>query len=464
MKPASKQALRLFHEGALALAKVEEAGIKVDTKYLNKAIRRVYKSIDKLETVIKKDKVYKIWENKYGRKLNLESGPQLADILYYTLKYPITNWTDSEPKKPKTDEKALQNIGIPFTDTLIKITKLRTLVDTFLKGIKKTLCKGKLHCIYNLNLARSYRSSCESINFQNLPVRNKETSEIARSCFIPSHPDHQIVEVDFSGIEVRIAACYHKDPTMLKYLKGHGDMHKDMAAQIYMLDLEEVHKDARYAAKNMFVFPQFYGDYYINCARALWDAIIKLNLKTNSGVSLKDHLAKKGIKKLGKCDPKQKPRPGTFEYHLWKIEKHFWEKRFPVYNQWKKKWWGEYLKKGYFHSFTGFKWEGILNRNEVINYPVQGAAFHCLLWCLTRIQEEMERRGMKSKIVGQIHDSIVGDIHKDELKLYLKICKRVMTKDILEHYKWINVPIEVEAEVAPLGKSWFHKQKVEIAA
>jgi len=187
-----------------------------------------------------------------------------------------------------------------------------------------------------------------------------------------------------------------------------------------------------------------------------------MNLETKDGTGLKDHLASEGITRLGRCDPKQAARPGTFEHHLKKVEEDFWGRRFKVYDKWKRKGWGDYQKSGWIKLLTGFVIHGHFKRNDCINYPVQGAAFHCLLWCLIQMVNWLERRKMKSVIVGQIHDSIVADVHKDELEMFLKKVKYVMTTDLQKHWPWVIVPLEVEAEVVPLGGTWFDKEEVPL--
>ena len=69
---------------------------------------------------------------------------------------------------------------------------------------------------------------------------------------------------------------------------------------------------------------------------------------------------------------------------------------------------------------------------------------------------------MKTKIVGQIHDSIVADVHEDELGEYLKRAKSIMTKRLVKKWTWINVPLGVDAEVTPLNGSWHEKKEMKI--
>ena len=66
---------------------------------------------------------------------------------------------------------------------------------------------------------------------------------------------------------------------------------------------------------------------------------------------------------------------------------------------------------------------------------------------------------MKTKLVGQIHDSLILDIPPKEIQNILEICHKVMTRDLPKHWDWICVPLEVEAEVSPINKSWFDKRQ-----
>ena len=238
-------------------------------------------------------------------------------------------------------------------------------------------------------------------------------------------------------------------------------MHRDMAMEIYLLDVDQVTKETRFYAKNGFVFPEFYGSFYVQCAPNLWDAIGQAGLKTVDGVPLNEHLEEQGIVELGACDRKQSPEVGTFESHVQEVETDFWGRRFRVYTQWKKRWFDRYQREGGFDLLTGFRINGVYKRNDVINYPIQGSAFHCLLWSLIRLQRWLVKRKTRSVIVGQIHDSIVADVHKSELGDFLVEAKRIMTEDIRTVWPWIIVPLTVEAEVSETN--WWEKKEVEIS-
>ena len=109
---------------------------------------------------------------------------------------------------------------------------------------------------------------------------------------------------------------------------------------------------------------------------------------------------------------------------------------------------------------TGFICQGFMKTNEIINYPVQGSAFHCLLWALIRlVLLELPKRKMKTLIVGQIHDSIVADVPDNEIQEFLSLANYVMTKMIRKAFKWLIVPLEIEAEVSPIDGSWAEKKE-----
>ena len=461
MRPITDKGLKLLHEGCIALAQVEQNGIKIDVDYLQRAIANTKQRINKITVKMKNDPIFKTWRKHFGSRTNMGSRDQLGKVLFTVMEYPCPILTKTG--KPKVDETALDNVDLPFVKLFVKIEKLKKANSTYLGNILRETTDGFMHPFFNLHLVQTMRSSSDHPNFQNVPLRDPKYAKVIRRAFIARH-NHQIVEVDYSGIEISGAVCYHKDSNMMTYINDpKKDLHRDMAARCFKLPKKQVTKEIRYCGKNMFVFPQSYGDYYIHCAENLWEAISRMDLCTKDGTDLYSHLESEGILELGDCDSNQDPRKRTFEKHLQKVEDDFWNKHFPDYGQWRKDWYYAYLKKGYFDTLTGFRIEGLYARNQIINYPVQCIAFHWLMWSLIRIQKILKKYKMKSLIVGQIHDSIVGDVYKKELQNYLEIVQQVMTLDIRKHWEWINVPLSIEAEVAPVGGSWFEKKKVDIA-
>jgi DNA polymerase-1 len=459
MIPYTKGAYKLLHDASLTLATVEANGIRIDMEYLDRTIQRTKRKIEHFQKIQAETDVMKAWRKRFRSNFNPNSNDQLGKILFETLGFTCHEFTAT--KRYKTDEKTLGTVDSPFVQDYLKIKKLEKTLSTYLIGLKKEVSEdGRVHPSFNLNTVKTFRSSSSNPNFQNIPIRDTETKKLVRKAFIAS-PGCRIVESDYSGIEVRIAACYHKDPNMLSYIKDPTkDMHRDMAMKCYKLKRSEVTKSIRFWGKSGFVFPQFYGDWYIDCTRSLWDAISRERLETVAGKPLKKHLAEQGIHTLGDLNPKEPPRAGTFEAHIKQVERDFWEKRFPVYNKWKKDWYDLYKSRAWLLTLTGFICQGYMKRNEVINYPVQGPAFHCLLWSIIRLVQEIKRRKMKTKVIGQIHDSIVSDVPDEEFDEYKEITHEIMVNQLVRAWKWIIVPLEIETEASPVDGCWADKEEV----
>ena len=457
--PITHSGYQLFQQGSITLAEMECNGIRIDTDYINRAQKQLNVKIQKLTVRMQKDEVYRIWKRKYGVKMNFGSREQLGDVVFNELEG--THGTRTKTGRYKADKAALENIDLLFLRRYTKLEQFKKASSTYLKGIQRHVdSEGFIHPFFALDTVRTFRSSSTDPNLHNIPVREPFIKKLIRRGFIPREPNRHIVEHDFSGIEVKTAACYNHDPTLLRYIRDKkSDMHRDMCMQIYHLTINEYTDALRHCAKNKFVFPEFYGDWYINCAKSLWNVVHQLHLKTKTGEDVYKHLRRHGITKLGRCTPGETPLPHSFEGHVKRVEKDFWENRFRVYTEWKWDWWEDYLDRGFFDTLTGFRIAGAMDRKKVINYPIQGSAFHCLLWCITRINKLLRKYKMKTKLIGQIHDSVIGDVLHRELKDYIEIAHQVMTIDLRKHWSWIIVPMDVDAEVSPMGRSWFEKEK-----
>jgi len=382
----------------------------------------------------------------------MDSNPQLGAILYDHMGLVAEKTTASG--SPSVDKQALEMVGksVPAIESLLYMRKLMKARDTYLGNFMKESIDGILHPFFHLHTVQTFRSSSANPNWQNIPKRDPEIQRIVRRAIIPS-PGNQLVEIDYSGVEVRISAAYHKDPMMLKYIHDPTtDMHRDMAQECFMLADDEWTKAIRGITKGAFVFAQFYGDYYINCALNLWNAFREHNLMLKGDqVSLQEHLASKGIHSLA-----------DFEEHIKKVEDRFWNERFAVYTQWKEAHMEKYRKTGYFDLKTGFRCSGFMKRNEALNYPIQGAAFHCLMRSLIEVNKASKQERWESKLIGQIHDALVLDVKPSELDYVLSRCKTIMCDDLVNKWRWITVPIDIEADVSKIDGSWNEMEPYKI--
>lgn len=458
--PDLKRAYNLMHEGAIAFAFAERQGMRIDLRYCRKEKRRITQRIEKMEIELQESNFIKEWKKIAGHTFNLNSGKQMADYLYNHLGIKAKKKT--QKGTPSVDEEALGLLGIEELDKILNIRKLQKLRDTYLNNFLREQAKGIMHPFFNLHTVRTYRSSSDRPNFQNLPKRDKQAMKLIRGAIFP-RKGHQIMEADFSKLEVSIAACYHKDPTMMDYLKSdHNDMHGDLAQQIFLIDefdkSREDHDVLRSAAKNAFIFPQFYGDYYGNNAKGLveWVKLPHGRFKAGKGLELKempisDHLISKGIKSLDE-----------FTEHLKSIEDHFWNNRFKEYGRWKKRAYAAYQKRGYIDLLTGFRISGVMRKNEVLNYPVQGAAFHCLLWSFNRMHKIIQEDHLQTRLIGQIHDAMILDVHPDELDYISNLLVQVTTIDLPNEWNWIIAPLQIDAELCPVDGSFAEKEKYKL--
>jgi DNA polymerase I-like protein with 3'-5' exonuclease and polymerase domains len=458
-------AYKLLHAGSLALSRAEQAGMRIDIEYCERKKAHLARKINFLKNEFKESDFYKHWKHVYGSATNIGSDPQLAHLLYDIKKLEPLKMTE-KGGRGSTDEESLRMLGIPALIDLIDINKLTKLKDTYLDSFVREAIDGFIHPFFNLHLVRTYRSSSDHPNFQNIPKRDVFGRKTTRRAIFPRY-GHLLMESDFSGIEVCIGEAYHKDPVMKKYIMDPTtDMHRDMAIQIFFIKNFDKkipgHKTLRNAAKNGFVFPQFYGDYHVQCAYYLacqWGELTQgrwgpgEGIEVEKGVFLSDLLRSGGVRSYD-----------DFVEHLKDIEKDFWGRRFRIYDKWKNRWWKQYQHDGYFDMLTGFRCSGLMSKKHVCNYPIQGSAFHCCLWSFIRVDQIAREEGWDTRLIGQIHDALVLDVHPDELEHVYWTIKRVAEEELTKAWRWINVPLEIETEICNVDEPWSEKYDYKIAA
>ena len=427
----------LFMQGAQALAKVQRNGITYDSieagvqkKYLTEQIDIYAEKIQNSSEIIQH------WKSR--NRFNPNSDTDLPKLLYKCLGY-------EKPQGSQADEQALRRIGTPLCIDIIQYRRYLKMRDTYIAQFDREVLDGKIYPFFSLHIAKTFRSSSQNPNFQNLPKRDKEAYERVRCLLYPSK-GNKIIEYDYKGVEVSGAACYNKDKNMLKYIQDETtDMHRDTAADIFLRKQSDVQKTERQLAKNKYVFPSFYGSNYHTTAPALWEEI-------ENEPSLLANLSSHGIKSYK-----------SFEKHIQEIDRIFWDERFPEYKQWKNTVWAEYLKKGYLDTFTGFRCQAPMAWTQATNYPIQGSSFHCLLFTLIHMQKKLDAgRCPRSRIMGQIHDSLVCDVHPEEEAEFDKLVNYIGTKFIRKTWDWIIVPLKLEKEAGDVDAPWTSLKEVDL--
>lgn len=420
--------IRLLLDGQEALAEIQGNGLPFDAYECQKAVQKTTLELSDLRAdILDSDEARRM-----PRDFNFESNQQLAALLYDKLGF-------KNGDSRSTDADALETLGTPFAKAILRHRKLSKLKGTYLDGFTTEAVHGVIHPFFNLHRVVTFRSSSDSPNFQNVPKRDKVAQKIIRSCFKPS-PGNQIIEYDYGQIEVRISACYHHDPTMIKYVQDPTtDMHRDMAMQLFFRTKDTFTKDERQIAKNSFVFPAFYGSSHKRMAPAIWEQLDE---------DLKDHLAENGVRS-----------EAGFIKHVAEIENDFWGNRFKRYAEWKKEIWKSYQKLGYVELLTGFRVPGPMGFTDATNYQIQGTAFHCTLYTLTQITKRIAAISGRSKVIGQIHDAIVVDAHPEDVPEIDRLIWFYGTQEIRKVYPWIIVPLLIEKEISEVDGTWASMSK-----
>jgi DNA polymerase-1 len=405
----------------------------------------------------------KLWLEKKGRELNPGSGDQLEELFFQIMRLKPVRFTgkkrrNSDQDRGSTDEETLKALAneprtADMARGLLEMRRLEKLIGTYINGIVRETVDGVVRPNFNLNFVSSTRSSSSSPNFQNQPEHNDNAKRIIRSGFVP-RPGHKLLGVDYCGHEFRIAACVWRDRNMIAYASDpESDVHRDWGMNCYMLPRELMTGPIRSDAKNGFVFPTLFGSWWKNTGADLWGRAD--SLKTAEGQPLKERLMDQGLTSLDR-----------FLSHMEGVQDRFMD-QFPEFARGKRRAIRDYERKGYVDLVTGFRvyhgrGGGSMSVNNLLNTRVQGPSYHCLQWSYNRLIEHQRAEGWRTRLIGQIHDDIEIDLHPDEEDRVKPLLRKVMCEDIREHWKWIVVPLDIDAKESAVDGNWYERRVVEI--
>lgn len=447
------QANSFFFKGNLVLSQMQINGSCANEKYYKKQRKRLKKKILKLRKELSSGREARKFKEYTKRNIDIGSPKDLGVLFYEVLKVPVTR---TAKQNYCVDKNALTKIKIPFVDKLLEMRKLEKAEGTYLAQFLRESVDGVIHAGFGLNIPVTFRSNSFSPNWQNIPKRDKVIKLLIRKGILP-RPGCRIVEIDFSGAEVSTAASYNKDKNLIKYLLGEGDMHLDVAMDIWkfskkewnLID-EEVRDKIRFYAKNMWTFAQFYGDWFGSCAPNLWE--IGHEIKLAKGYTLVDRMKELfGMSELGEFKDNT-ITPNSFLEHCQKVERIMWEDRFPEYAQWKKDIDALYRKQGYIDTYLGFRFQGYMSKNEATNYPIQSTSFHLLLYTLIKVDKYIRKHKMKTKLSAQIHDSAILDAPDNEVKQIVNYTTSVIN-NLHKEFKWMAVPMKADIEMSEVREN-----------
>jgi uracil-DNA glycosylase family 4 len=430
---------KFFNSAMNELSRVEYAGVQFNTETAKEEFENISTMMKEYEIKVNKMKEMKLWDK--SKVFSFTAPQDLAYLLFDKMGVESKNKTATGKNSSDVDSLEQFKNKYPIVNIVLEWRKLKKIRDTYLKGFMREATDGVIHTTLNLHIADSLRSSSDSPNLQNVPAHNEFAMNTIRRNIVPSR-NRRLIEFDYKALEANIIGDINHDPAWIEYMTNpKSDMHRDMAAKLYLRKKSEVSKAERYLGKNGFVFPTIYQSYWKNTATNLWDC----------DKDTKQHLKNSGFKTLD-----------DYRKHVKSIEDWFWNEQFPVARDWSKQTIKDYEEKGYIDLVTGFRCWGPMSRNEVINKQVQGPASHCKLWTLEQVSKEITKRKMVSKIVLEIHDSILIDTDPSEEDYIDYLLWLYGTQKIMEHWNWLIIPLQIEKKITTINGDWAHTEEIGI--
>ena len=388
------------------LADMEFNGIAVAADVLKEMGVNLNERIEKLEAEI---------HDLAGSTFNVGSPKQLGVVLFEDM--------GLKGKKTKTGSystsadilEKLKN-DHPIIEKILAYRTLTKLYSTYIEGLQKArFADGKVHTIFNQALTQTGRLSSTEPNVQNIPIRLEE-GRLIRKAFVPESADNVLIGADYSQIELRILAHICQTESLIEAFNNGEDIHAKTAAEVFGLDINEVTDDERRAAKAI-----NFGIVYGMSAYGLSE---NLNITTTS--------AKRYI------DEYLETYGGIKDY----MDKTIAEAKVTGFVE------TLFLRRRYVPEITHKNFmvrQGA--ERTAINAPIQGSAADIIKVAMIEVDKLMKARGVKSKMVLQVHDELLFDVVKDEIDVMMEIIKTAM-----ESATELSVPLRVDISS---GASWY---------
>ncbi|WP_289287225.1 DNA polymerase I [uncultured Duncaniella sp.] len=387
------------------LAEMEYTGVRIDSTVLTDLSARLKQQVRAME-----EEAYEM----AGGPFNIGSPAQVGMVLFDRMKI------DPKAKKTargsySTTEQILEKYApkVPVVSLILKIRRLKKLIATYLDALPGMVNPktGKIHTSYNQTVTATGRISSTNPNLQNIPIRTDDGREIRRA-FI-ADPGDMIMSADYSQIELRLIADLSADKDMIEGFLSGDDIHRITASKIYGIPLAEVTDDQRRRAKTA-NFGIIYGISAFGLAERLSIARAEAKQLIDGYFSTYSHIR---------------------EY----LEKSVTTAR----------------EQGYVTTRMGRRryLPDINSRNAVVrgyaernavNAPIQGSAADIIKVAMVRIYNEMESRGLRSRMIMQVHDELIFNVHPSELD----VMKTLVEKQMEGAYHGA-VPLTVSAGIAP---------------
>lgn len=412
-----KSLLKLFTELEIplvgVLSEMESCGIKIDTGILE----GLSKEIEKRLAVLTRD-IYRI----SGGEFNINSPKQLRVVLFEKLKLPVVKRTKTGPS---TDEEVLTALA-PKNELpahLLEYRQLSKLKNTYIDTLPELVDKktGRVHTSFNQTGTETGRLSSSAPNLQNIPLKSDFGRNIRRA-IVSSGPQDCLLSCDYSQVELRILAHLSKDEVLIKAFREDKDIHAFTASLVYAADEKDVSPAQRETAKRV-NFGIVYG-------------LTSYGLSRDIGLSVNE------------------AQDFIDEYFL----------RYPKVQVYIQEQIEKARKEGFVTTLLGRRryLPQINDRNQnirqlaerqAVNTPLQGSASDLIKLAMVQIHGKLREKKLKARMILQIHDELLFELPKGELKEASALAREGMEK-VLK----LAVPVKVDIKK---GENWLEMEEVK---
>lgn len=387
---------------AYLLAKMEDTGILVDRVKLE----NLGAELDAQSTEIA-EKIFA----EAGEKFNINSPKQLGVILFEKMGLPVLKRTKTGPS---TSAEVLEQLSAyPIVNLVLEYRQVEKLRSTYADALVQLINPetGRIHTTFHQNVAATGRLSSSDPNLQNIPIRTSAGRRIRETFVAPE--GHLLVSADYSQIELRVLAHISGDETLIEAFKSGRDIHAQTASEVFGVPLEEVSEDERSAAKAI-NFGIVYGISSFGLAK---------------GINLTRAEAQTYIDKYFERYPKVKKfmddsvRLGTeqgFVATLLKRRRYLPDLKSRNFN---------------LRNFAA---------RMAMNSPIQGSAADIIKLAMLKVDEALKAKGLKAKLLLQVHDELVLEVPQDELITVAELLRHEM-ENVLD----LRVPLVVDVKAGP---------------
>lgn len=397
------------------IEKMQQDGILLDVSYLQKLSLKLHAELEFLEK--------NIYEQA-GLEFNINSPKQLGEVLFDTLGLKPKNAKKTATGQRSTKESELEKLreAHPIISEVLRYRELQKLVSTYVDALPKQVADdGRVHSTLLQTGAATGRMASKDPNLQNIPIRTEE-GRLVRGAFV-AEKGFDLVAIDYSQIELRIAAIMSEDPALIEIFKKGEDVHTGVAMRVFGVTAEEVTGNMRRKAK-VINFGILYGMGVNALRQNLGDDTPRqeaqefLNAYFNTFTKLAEYLE----------DTKTFARNHGYTETMFGRRRHF---------------------PGISSNVPFIRAQA---ERMAINAPIQGTAADCMRVAMRDIAQWIKNEGMESdvRMLVQVHDELIFEIKKDKTKNAVQKIASLM-EQTLASKETHGVPLIADAKI---GQNW----------